>query len=114
MDIILDDEFVTSRDGDLCRFLVNGMVVLILMLFGYRRMIFVIWIIRCWIATFPFIFQSQVFFNLGGMMGHGVGPYLGIDHIGNSSPMMIFIIISYLFNHTFWIDLLGFSVDAYI
>ena len=36
-------------------------------------------------------------------MGHAVGPYLGLDEIGSLSPMMIFIIISYSFNFTFWI-----------
>ena len=36
-------------------------------------------------------------------MGHEVGPYLGLDDIGSSSPMIIFTIISYLFNCTFWI-----------
>ena len=36
-------------------------------------------------------------------MGDGVGPYRGLDEIGSLSPMMIFIIISYLFNCTFWI-----------
>ena len=36
-------------------------------------------------------------------MGHGVGPYLGLDEIGSPSPMMVFIIINYLFNCTFWI-----------
>ena len=41
-------------------------------------------------------------------MGYGVDPYLGLDEIGSLSPMMIFIIISYLFNRTFWICLLGF------
>ena len=46
-------------------------------------------------------------------MGHGVGPYLGLDKIGSTSSMMIFIIISYLFNRTFWICLLGLSVGAY-
>ena len=46
-------------------------------------------------------------------MGHGVGPYLGLDKMGSPSPMMIFIIISYLFNRTFWICLLKFSVGAY-
>ena len=35
-------------------------------------------------------------------MGHGVGPYLGLYEIGSPSPMTIFIIISYLFNCTFW------------
>ena len=34
-------------------------------------------------------------------MGHGVGPYLGLDEIESSSSILIFIIISYLFNHTF-------------
>ena len=37
------------------------------------------------------------------MMGHGVGPYLGLNKIGNPSPMMNFIIINYLFNFIFWI-----------
>ena len=34
-------------------------------------------------------------------MGHEVDPYLGIDEIESQSPIMIFIIISYLFNCTF-------------
>ena len=34
-------------------------------------------------------------------MGYVVDPYLDLDKIGSPSPMMIFIIISYLFNHTF-------------
>ena len=38
-------------------------------------------------------------------MGHEVGPYLCLDEIGSPSPMMIFIIISYIFNCTFWIYL---------
>ena len=54
-------------------FLSNGMVVLVLMLLGYRRMIFVSWILHCWIATFPFTLRSRVLFNPKGMMGHGVG-----------------------------------------
>ena len=37
------------------------------------------------------------------MKGHGVSPYLGLDERGSPSPIMIFIIISYLFNCTFWI-----------
>ena len=41
-------------------------------------------------------------FALSKMMGHGVGPYLGRDEIGNPSPMMVFIINRYLFNCTFW------------
>ena len=40
------------------------------------------------------------------MMGHEVGPYIGLDEIGNPNPMMIFIVFSYLFNCTFWIYLL--------
>ena len=46
--------------------------------------------------------------------GNEVCPYLGLDEIGSPSPMTIFIIISYLFNRTFWICLLGFLVGAYI
>ena len=38
-------------------------------------------------------------------MGHEVDPYLGLNEIGNPSPIMDFIIISYLFNCTFWIYL---------
>ena len=34
-------------------------------------------------------------------MGHGEGPYLGLEEIGSLNPIMIFIIISYLFNRTF-------------
>ena len=47
------------------------------------------------------------------LMGHRVGLYLSLNEIGTSSPIMIFIIISYLFNRTFWIYLLGFSVGVY-
>ena len=36
------------------------------------------------------------------MIGHVVGLYLGLDEIGSPSSMIIFIIISYLVNHTFW------------
>ena len=79
----------------------NDMVVLIMMLLGYRRMIFVIWIIRCWIATFPFTLRSRVLFNLEGMMGHGVGPYIGLNEIGSPSPIMTFITINYLFYFIF-------------
>ena len=34
-------------------------------------------------------------------MGHGVDPYLGLDETGSTSSIIIFIIISYLFNRTF-------------
>ena len=40
-------------------------------------------------------------FQLRGNDGHGVGPYLGSYEIGSSSSIIIFIIISYLFNHIF-------------
>ena len=36
-------------------------------------------------------------------MGHGVGPYLGLNEIGSLNPMMNFITINYLFNCIFWI-----------
>ena len=91
----------------------NDMVVLILMLLRYKRIIFIIWILRYWITTFPFTLRSRILFNPKGMMRHGVGLYLDLDEIGNSSPMMILMIISYLFNRTFWICLLGFSIGAY-
>ena len=79
----------------------NGMVILILMLLGYRKMIFVIWILRYWIATFPFTLRSQVLFNPEAMIGHGVDIYLGLSEIGSQSPMMNFITISYLLNFIF-------------
>ena len=79
----------------------NDMVVLILMLLGYRRMIFVIWILRYWIATFLFTLRSRVLFNPKGMMGHGVGPYLRLNKIESPSLMMNFTTISYLFNYIF-------------
>ena len=43
-------------------------------------------------------------------MGHGVYPYLGLNEIRSPSPMMIFIIISYLFNCTFWIYLFSYLI----
>ena len=46
-------------------------------------------------------------------MGHEVCLYLSLYEIGSPTSMMIFIIISYLFNHTFWICLLRFSFGAY-
>ena len=102
MDIILDDEFMTSRYGGFHLFLVKWHGRPDSNILGYKRMIFVIWIFRCWIATFTLTLQSRVLFNQEGMMRHGVGPYLGLDEIGSPSPMMIFIIISCLFNRTFW------------
>ena len=46
-------------------------------------------------------------------MGHEVCSYLGLDEIGSPSPIIFFIIISYLFSRTFFICLLGFSIGAY-
>ena len=34
-------------------------------------------------------------------MRNEVGPYLGLHEIGSPSLIIIFIIIGYLFNHTF-------------
>ena len=34
-------------------------------------------------------------------MGHGVDPYMSLNEIGNSSPMINFITINYLFNCIF-------------
>ena len=36
------------------------------------------------------------------MMGHEVGPYLGLDEIESLSLMIMIIIINYLFNRIFW------------
>ena len=113
MDSILDDEFVTSRDGGFRRFFVK---------WHGRPNFDATWIheddlrhldhslLDCYLSSH---YSESGLFNLGGMLGHGVGPYLGLNEIGSPSPMMIFIIISYLFNRTFWIYLLGFSVGAY-
>ena len=35
------------------------------------------------------------------LMRHGVGPYIGLNEIGNPSPIMTFITINYLFNFIF-------------
>ena len=47
------------------------------------------------------------------MIGYVVDSYLGLDDIGSPNPMMIFIIINYLFNRNFWICLLEFFIGAY-
>ena len=68
------------------------------------------------IALVDHYIPLQTTFFLKGveiLMGHGVSPYLGLDEIRSPSLMMIFIIISYLFNCTFWIYPLGFFVGAY-
>ena len=35
------------------------------------------------------------------VMGHGVGPYIGLNEIGSPSPMKTFITINYLFYFIF-------------
>ena len=35
------------------------------------------------------------------VIGHGVGPYIGLKEIGNPSPMMNFSTINYLFYFIF-------------
>ena len=47
------------------------------------------------------------------MIGHGASPYLSLDKIESSSPMIITIIISYLFNRTFWVKLKPISVRIF-
>ena len=42
------------------------------------------------------------------LMGHGVGPYMGLNEIGSLSPMMNFITINYLFNYIFGFSRLRF------
>ena len=46
-------------------------------------------------------------------MGHGVDSYLSLDEIGSPSSMMIFIIISYLFNRMIWFKPKSISINAY-
>ena len=108
VDIILDDEFMTSRYGGFRHFLVKW----------YGRLDFGSnWmeddlrhldhlLLDCYLSSHS---SESSSFQPGGMIGHGVG----LDKIGSPSPMIIFIIISYFFNHIFWICLLGFSIGAY-
>ena len=110
VDIILDDEFVTSRDGGFRGFLVK---------WHGRPNSDATWIqdddLRlldpslsdCYLSSHS---SKSSSFQLGGMMGHGVYPYLGLNEIRSPSPMMIFIIISYLFNCTFWIYLFSYLI----
>ena len=108
MNIILDDEFVTFKDGGFRRFLVKW----------HDRLDYdAIWIqednlrhldpslLDCYLSSQS---SESSFFQLSGMIGHGIGPYLGLDEIGSPNLRMIFIIISYLFYRTFWICLLRF------
>ena len=95
VDIILDDEFVTYKDGGFRRLLVKW--------HGHPDSK-ATWIqeddlrhlnhslLDCYLSSHSL---ELSYFQPGGMMGHGVGPYLGLDEIESLSPMMIFIIISY-------------------
>ena len=47
---------------------------------------------RCWL--------ENLFYRLF-LMGHRIYPYPGLDEIGSPSSIIIFIIISYLFNYIF-------------
>ena len=42
-------------------------------------------------------------------MGHGVGPYIGLNDIKSPSPMTNFITISYLFNYIFYLSVSTFG-----
>ena len=101
VDIIFDDEFVISRDGCFRSFLVkwhgcpdsdatwiqeDDLCLLDLSL------------LDCYLSSHS---SESSSFNPGGIMGHGVDPYLGLDEIGSPNPMMMIIIISYLINRTF-------------
>ena len=91
--IILDNEFVTSRDGGFRRFLVkwNGRPdsdATWIQEDDLHHLDHSLW--DCYISSY---FSESSSFQLGEMMGHGVGPYLSLDEIGSPSPMMIFIII---------------------
>ena len=107
VDIILDDEFVTSRDCGFRRFPIKR---------SGRLDSDATWmendlrhldssLLDCYISSHS---SESSSFQPEGMIG-----YLGLDKIGSSSPMIIFIIISYFFNRIFWICLLGFSVGVY-
>ena len=112
MDIIFDNEFVTSRDGDFRHFLVKWFGCLDFDATWMKDDI-------CHLdhSLLDYYLSSHSSesssFQHGGMIGHEVGPYLGLDKIGIPSPMIFFIIISYFFNRIFWICLLGVSIGAY-
>ena len=101
VDNILNNEFVTSKDGGFRCFLVKC---------HGRPDSDATWIqeddlrllnpslLDCYLSSHSLESSSL---QPRGMIGHGVGIYLVLYEIGSSSPMMIFIIISYLFNCTF-------------
>ena len=57
-----------------------------------------IWLLNSWLMMYIWWFTK---YRKNILMGHGVGPYLGLDGIGSPSSIIIFIIISYLFNRIF-------------
>ena len=61
--------------------------------------------------TFSVLQLDIVFIKF--LMQLEVSPYLGLNKIGNPNSIIIFIIISYLFNDNFWIYLLEFSISVY-
>ena len=61
--------------------------------------------------TFSVLQRDIVFIKF--LMQHEVSPYLGLNMIRTPNPIIIFIIISYLFNDNFWIYVLGSSIDVY-
>ena len=109
VDIILDDEFVTSTD---CGF----------------RLLLVKWhdcpdSDATWIHNDDLrhldhslleYYLSSHSSELSSFQPKGNDRHrVGLDKIGSPNPMVIFIIIRYLFNRNFWICLLGFSVGIY-
>ena len=102
VDIILNDEFVTSRDGGFHPFLVNwhgrpDSDATWIQEDGFRH--FDPSLLDFYLSSHS---SESSSFQPRGNNGHGVNPYIGLDKIGSPRPMMIFIIISYLFNCTFW------------
>ena len=102
VDIILNDEFVTSRDGGFCRFLVkwhgrpdfdatwiqkDDLHHLDPLLLGY------------YLSSHSLESSS---FQPEGSDGAWSRLISSLDKIGSPSPMMVVIIINYLFNRTFW------------
>ena len=45
--------------------------------------------------------EKKIRVFIGFIMGHRVGPYIGLNEIGSPSPMKTFITINYLFNFIF-------------
>ena len=102
VDIILDDEFVTSRDYGFHHFFVkwHGRLnsdATWLQEDDLRHLDHLL--LDCYLFSH---FSESSSFQLGGNYGAWSRPISSLDEIGNPHPMIIFIIISYLFNRTFW------------